>query len=77
MHRTQIYLDETRYNYLLGLARKQKKSLAQVIRELIDERIQERVMRKEEDPFYAVIGIAEGTGEPVAERYEDVLYGRD
>ncbi|MDP3013295.1 MAG: hypothetical protein Q8M92_03570 [Candidatus Subteraquimicrobiales bacterium] len=75
MHRTQIYLDETRYQYLVNLARRQKKSIAQVIRELVDEHVKKRAGQKEEDSFFKVIGIAAGTGEAIAERYEDVLYG--
>ncbi|MFZ5994986.1 MAG: hypothetical protein ACOYU4_08380 [Thermodesulfobacteriota bacterium] len=77
MHRTQIYLDETRYQYVMNLAKRQKKSMAQIIRELVDEHIQKRAGQKREDPFFQVIGTAAGTGESIAERYEDVLYGSD
>lgn len=77
MHRTQLYLDEAHYQYVLSLSKRQGISLAQVFRELIDERMSRGPAAREEDSFFGVIGIGEGTGEAVAEHYEDFLYGED
>lgn len=41
-HRTQIYLDDFRYNELKDRARKEGKSFAQVVREAIDSVIRNR-----------------------------------
>ncbi len=37
-HRTQLYLDETRYRYLVDRAEREGISLAEVVRRLIDEK---------------------------------------
>ncbi len=74
MHRTQIYLDEGQYQLLRARARRQGKSLAAIIREIIDEYL-DTGKRAKGDPLAAVIGIGEGDGSAVAENYEDYLYG--
>ena len=38
-HRTQLYLDETHYRYLVDQAEREGISLAEVVRRLIDEKI--------------------------------------
>ena len=74
MHRTQLYLDEPRYQYLLDLARQKKESLAQVVRDLLDEYKKRTVKQPKADPFFKVIGIGKGDGKPVACDYETYLY---
>ena len=74
MHRTQLYLDESRYQYIISLAQKMGTSIASVFRMLIDEHI-DMNSRNKNDSFFKVVGIASGTGESVAEHYEDILYG--
>ena len=39
IHRTQIYLKEEQYQYLRQQAEKKKASIAEVVRELIDEQL--------------------------------------
>ena len=76
MHRTQLYLDETHYQFLVQCARQRGKSLAHVVRDLIDERM--RIPgkgRTKRDSFWKTIGSAAGDGARVAENYEDFLYG--
>ena len=75
MHRTQLYLDEARYQYVVTLAQKEGLSLAGVFRRLIDEHSAGINTIKEKDPFWNVIGIGKGSGESVAENYEGFLYG--
>lgn len=75
MHKTQLYLDEFRYQYLSDLAKKKKTSIAQIVRDLIDTQIQKRA-KETDDPLSKVIGIGKGDGQAVAEHYEDYLYGR-
>ena len=44
MHRTQIYLTDTQYNFLLKKAERKETSMANVIRDLID-----KILPKEKD----------------------------
>jgi hypothetical protein len=77
MHRTQIYLEDGQYEALRARARVLGKSLAAVIREILDEHLSGYRRGQREDPFAGVIGIGEGDGSRVAENYEDYLYGGD
>lgn len=76
MHRTQIYLEEAQYEMLRAKARREGKSLAAVIREILDAALG-RAPRGSAgaDPLDGVIGIAEGDGSAVAENVSDYLYG--
>lgn len=76
MHRTQLYLDETRYQFLVGWAKRRGQSVAQAVRDLIDERMRSTGRSKKTDPLWKIVGIAEGDGSPVAENDEEYLYGR-
>lgn len=77
MHRTQLYLDETRYQFLVQWAQRTGASIAQAVRNLIDERMATETARKKQgDPFWEVVGAAAGDGSRVAENDEDSLYGR-
>ncbi|MBI5239961.1 MAG: hypothetical protein HY926_05785 [Elusimicrobia bacterium] len=77
MHRTQLYLDESRYNFLVQWARRRGDSIAQVVRDLIDERMQAAVKEKRrKDPLWKAVGMAAGDGCAVAENHKDYLYGR-
>jgi hypothetical protein len=75
MHRTQLYLDESHYQWALAMARREGKSIAQVFRDLIEKQISKKTAQKNRDPFFKVLGIGSGSAEPVAENYEDFLYG--
>ena len=79
LHRTQLYLDETRYQYLSCLAQKKKASLAQVVRELIDQSRSARSRRKK-DSFFDIIGMikdgkSQGWHPEFARHIDDFLYG--
>jgi hypothetical protein len=77
MHRTQIYLENGQYQTLRALARREGKSLAAVIREIISAHLEDDRDRRGRDRFSDVVGIGEGDGSSVAENYEEYLYGED
>ena len=74
MHRTQVYLGKDQYEMLKTRARREGKTLASVIREILDAHL--KGGKAAEDPFDAVIGIAEGDGSAVAENHAEYLYGK-
>lgn len=63
MHRTQILLEERHYAFLKKLARKENKSISQVLREILDK----YVRKSETYPLSSLAGIAE----------DEECYGRD
>lgn len=75
MHRTQIYLEQSQYELLKSRARREGKSLAAIIRDILDAHLVGARRRSDHDPLRRVIGIGEGDGSAVAENYEDILYG--
>jgi len=58
-------------------ARREGKSLAAVIREILEGHSSTGRDRPPRDSLSQVIGIAEGDGSRVAKHYEDDLYGGD
>lgn len=77
MHRTQLYLDEARYQFLVRWAQKRGESIAQAVRSLIDERMAASPPpKRRKDPIWKVVGLGSGDGSRVAENYEDYLYGK-
>lgn len=72
MRRTQLYLDEARYQFLVNFAKKRKESIAQAVRDLIDAFRKKKVSKR--DPLFEVCGIVKDKPD-VAENYEDYLYG--
>jgi hypothetical protein len=74
MHRTQISLEPEQYHQLGEEARRRGISLAALIRGLIDEHLG-RKQPPEEDPLDGLVGIGEGTGEPVGREHDRYLYG--
>jgi hypothetical protein len=75
MHRTQVYLEETHCQLLRARAKREGKSLAAVLREILDQHFSAADGGSVDDPFARVIGIGKGDGSTVAENYEDYLYG--
>jgi hypothetical protein len=74
MHRTQISLEPEQYRQLGEEARRRGISLAALIRGLIDEHLG-RKQPPEKDPLDGLVGIGEGTGEPVGRKHDRYLYG--
>jgi predicted DNA-binding ribbon-helix-helix protein len=77
MHRTQIYLEENHYQILRSQARREGKSLAAIIREILQTHLAGRHKATAQDPFRRVIGIGKGDGSRVAENCEEYLYGEE
>jgi len=78
LHKTQLYLDETRYQFLVQWARAKGESIAQAVRDLIDERMKAGadVKKKKKDSLWKTVGIGSGDGSRVAENCKDYLYGK-
>ena len=74
MHRTQIYLEEGQFQLLRALARREGKSLAAVIREILDAHLS-GASATAADPLDGLLGIGVGDGSAVAENSDDYLYG--
>ncbi len=75
IHRTQIYLENSQYELLRSRARREGKSMAALIREVLDGYLSGKASRGGQDPLRRAIGIGKGDGAAVAENYEDFLYG--
>jgi hypothetical protein len=77
LHRTQVYLEESHYMLLRSLARRQGKTLAAVIRDILGAHFRKATAGGAQDAFARVVGIGKGDGSAVAENYEDYLYGEE
>jgi hypothetical protein len=75
IHRTQIYLEDGQYEMLLARSRREDKSMAELIREALDDFLSGRSLDSGEDPLRQAIGIGKGDGSAVAENCEEFLYG--
>ena len=75
VHRTQVYLDDRHYEILRTRAKRERKSLAALIREILDAHLVKIQGKSKNDPLAEAIGIGAGDGSAVAENYEDYLYG--
>jgi len=73
-HRTQIYLTQEQYRYLRQQAERKKASLAQIIREIIDERLPKKA-DYDENPLFSLgkdkfsLGRKHG-----AQKHDDYIY---
>jgi|CXWL01.1.fsa_nt_gi hypothetical protein len=74
MHKTQLYLEESQYLILRDWAVKRKKSIAQLVREMIDMAI---APKQSHDPLFDVLGIASTKHDNVSRHVDDYLYGDD
>ncbi|MBI2981643.1 MAG: CopG family transcriptional regulator [Deltaproteobacteria bacterium] len=75
-HRTQLYLDDSQYHYIKDLARSEGKSVAQLIRDWIEERRKRRVAKKyANDPFIKGRGLFNSGRPDMGENFDDYLYG--
>jgi len=73
-HRTQLYLDETRYRYLVDRAEREGVSLAEVVRRLIDEEIaQPKSRRKTKFLDMCLDGFTTGRKDG-STRHDDYIY---
>lgn len=75
VHRTQLHLDEERYRYLSLKAKSRGKSIAQIVRDLIDEDRSRPSAKWKKDSIWKMVGMFKGDGSAVAEHVDDYLYG--
>jgi hypothetical protein len=73
MHKTQLYLEESQYFVLRDWAAKQKKSIAQLVRELIDAAIAPSVRKS--DSLDDIIGIGDSGYTNIGANVDGYLYG--
>ncbi|GAB4544410.1 MAG: hypothetical protein Kow0063_38090 [Anaerolineae bacterium] len=74
MHRSQIMLREHQYTYLITEAQRTGKSISEIVREIIDEHI-EQSRDLENDPFFDIIGMVEGDDPHAAIDHDYYVYG--
>lgn len=74
MKQTNINLEEWQYQRLKELARKEKKSLSQLFRELVQERFELEEEELEEDPLFSVVGLGKGDGANIAREHDKAIY---
>jgi len=78
MHRLQISLTKTQYEFLKSEAFVSDKSMAAILRNLLDEIIDNRQQNMlKDDPIWGVIGVAEEVEGPtdVSVNVDEYLYG--
>ena len=74
--RTQISLSEPQRRFLQRRARQQGKSMAEVLRSLIDREM-ETPPSLEDDPFFGIIGMVRGNGTVTSENLDEHIYKKD
>ncbi|HHE47506.1 MAG TPA: ribbon-helix-helix protein, CopG family [Candidatus Acetothermia bacterium] len=77
MRQTNISLEEWQYQHLKELAAREGKSISQIIRELIDEKLSLREEEIEKDPIFEIIALGKGKGGSVARDHDAVLYRKE
>lgn len=84
MHRTQILLEDWQYEHLLGLAKRNEKSMGELIRAWISEKLRPAGSAPSaQDPLLQSIGMipkkrkSECSESPVSPRIDTILYRKD
>ena len=73
-HRTQVSIEDWQYEALLEMSRKTKKSLSQILRDLITDKLSRQAVK--EESILGIIGIGAGDGSPVAREHDKFLYAK-
>jgi hypothetical protein len=74
MLRTQISLDQLQYDRLTREARRLGISMSALVRRLVDGYFSPE--EPPTDPLEEIKGVAESTGEYIARRHDEFLYGK-
>jgi len=74
MKQTNISLEEKQYQRVKDLAEREGKNISQIIRELIDKRLQPEVEDIKNDTIFEVIGMGSGEGKSIAKDHDKLLY---
>ena len=77
MRQTNISLEERQYQRLKELAEREGKSLSQIFRELIDEKLELKEDEIEKDPIFEIIGMGRGKRADIAREHDKVIYCKD
>ena len=75
-HRTQLYLDELHYQYLLHRSQNERKSMASVVREILDKLIYSE-SKKTSDSIYKLIGLGGSGKRDIALNHDSYIYNKD
>lgn len=76
MKRTQFYLPQDMYQDLAFVAQKEAKKVAEVVRELLEESLQVRKMRRKTNVFRELAKIAKAGPRDLSTSYKDYLFGK-
>lgn len=74
----QVYLDPARYRSLKGFARKLGMTVAETIRNWIDEKTGTKTKKTgsvTKDPFWKCVGRGKSGKNDIAQHFDDYLYG--
>jgi len=76
--RTQVYFPSEVYRRIEKYAKDEDKSSAQIIREAVEEFLDERSRQIdwENDPFFQAIGILKSEAGDLSENHNEYIYGR-
>lgn len=74
MIRTQILLEEVQYRWATAQARRQQKSMSQLLRDVIDAQREGQVRGRRDDPLFRLISLGRDPAHDVAERHDQYLY---
>ena len=74
MHKTQLYLEEIQYMVLRDRAVREKKSIAQLVREMINQAI---APKKGKDSLDGFVGMFNSGYTNIGQNFKDYLYGDD
>ncbi|MEW6416582.1 MAG: CopG family transcriptional regulator [Nitrospirota bacterium] len=76
VHRTQIYLTKEQYQYLQRQAEKKKASIAEIVRELINERLP-KDKDYEDNPLFSIAKDGFSMGKPRGSmKHDEYIYGK-
>lgn len=74
MKRAQLLLEEWQYRVIQDLAKKKRKSVSAVVRDLIVEKITK--IESKEDPIFKAVGMVAGKAGNISENLDERLYQR-
>ena len=73
--RTQIYLTEEQHQILSDLSYRKKTSLAEMIREAVDEYLNKTSTKKELNPLNNIIALGESGSSNGSVKHDEEIYG--
>lgn len=77
MTRAQILLDKRQHKFLAKMAKQQRKSMSELIRQWIDEKSIQDEQERRKDPLFKLVGMGHDTATDVSIRHDEYLYGKN